>query len=98
MHFRTLPKSNQLSFFWALVLTVLITAVLVGISFFTFINSGAYETVKQISAAENVLQGNLEDIDTTSPIQASDLGEYADKLPQRVKAFDDAEDFGTLSL
>ncbi len=93
-----MPNREALSLVWALLLSVLISSALVGISFIIFLNSGAYATVKQISAAENVLQTKLEDIDTSSPIQASDIDEYAQNLPQRVRAFNDEEDFGTLSL
>ena len=92
------PNLQSLSMVWALILAILISVAMVGISFVVFLNSGAYTTVKQISAAADVLQTNLDDIDTSSPIQASDIDEYAQKLPQRVRAFNDAEDFGTLSL
>lgn len=93
-----LPNLQTLSMMWALILTVLISGTLVVISFVIFLNSGAYATVKQISAAADVLQANLDDIDTSSPIQASDIDDYAQNLSQRVRAFNDAEDFGTLSL
>ena len=92
------PNRQELNLVWALLLAVLISGVLVGISFIVFLNNGAYVTVKQISAAEDVLQTKSEDIDTSSPIQASDIHEYAQNLPQRVRAFNEEEDFGTLSL
>jgi hypothetical protein len=68
------------------------------VSFTVFLKSGAYDTVKQISAAEDVLAESIEGIDTTSPIQSSDLDDYANSLPQRVKLLNDAEDFNGISL
>ena len=81
-----------------IIITISISAVLVLISFVIFLKSGAYDTVQQISAAADVLATSVEGIDTTSPIQASDLEEYAQSLQQRVKALDDAEDFNKISL
>ncbi|MCB9817659.1 MAG: hypothetical protein R3B12_05200 [Candidatus Saccharimonadales bacterium] len=92
------PKPKELNLAWMIGLTIAVSAVLVFISFFVFLNSGAYATVKQISAAQQVLQSDLDDIDTTSPIQADDLEYYSRTLPQRVKSFNDAADFGPTGL
>lgn len=71
-----------------------ITAVLVIVSFVIFLNSGAYQTVKQISSANKVLKdATLEGLDTSSPIQTTEIKQYSDSLPQRVKALNDTEDF-----
>jgi hypothetical protein len=71
-----------------------ITTVLVIISFTIFLNSGAYLTVKQISTANKVLKDeSLEGLDTSSPIQTSEIRLFSDSLPQRVKALNDSEDF-----
>lgn len=93
-----IPSYKKLNLAWALFVTVAISAVLVLISFAIFLKSGAYDTVRQISAAEDVLQTTLDDIDTTSPIQASDLEEYSKGLPQRIKTLNDTEDFSQISL
>ncbi len=93
-----LTTIQKLNLLWIVIITIGISAVLVILSFFIFLNSGAYDTVKQISAAEDVLAASVEGIDTTSPIQASDLDEYAQSLQQRVKALNDAEDFSKISL
>lgn len=90
--------NTGLNFGWSILLTITVSTVLVLISFGVFLRSGAYETVKQIGAAQEVLQTDLGDIDTKSPIQAVDLEDYADSLPQRVKAFNDTEDFGQIDL
>lgn len=93
-----LTTIQKLNLLWIVIITIGISAVLVVLSFFIFLQSGAYDTVKQISAAEDVLAASVEGIDTTSPIQASDLDEYAQSLQQRVKALNDAEDFNKISL
>ena len=95
------PRSSMQqrhSLVWPIVGTVVISTVLVSASFLFFLNSGAYTTVKQISAAAQALQNKLDGIDTTSPIQATDIEEYAQDLPQRVQTFDDAEDYGPINL
>ena len=101
-HWHTIfPRSSMQqrhSLVWPIVGTVVISTVLVSASFLFFLNSGAYTTVKQISAAAQALQNKLDGIDTTSPIQATDIEEYAQDLPQRVQTFDDAEDYGPVNL
>jgi hypothetical protein len=91
-------RFHTLNLAWAVALTIGISAVMVLVSFAIFVQSGAYDTVKQISAAAGVLQTGLDDIDTTSPIQAIDIEDYAKTLPQRVKPFNDTEDFAEVSL
>lgn len=91
-------RFHKLNLAWAIALTIGISSLMVFLSFMIFINSGAYTTVKQISAAANVLQTGLDDIDTKSPIQATDIEDYSKALPQRVKQFNDAEDFGQITL
>jgi hypothetical protein len=93
-----LTRIQKLNLLWVVIITIGISSVLVLLSFTIFLKSGAYDTVQQISAAENVLATSVEGIDTTSPIQASDLEEYAQSLPQRVKLLNDAEDFSKISL
>ena len=93
-----LTRIQKLNLLWIVIITIAISTVLVLLSFAIFLNSGAYDTVQQISAAEDVLAASVEGIDTTSPIQASDLDEYAQSLPQRVKMLNDAEDFSKINL
>lgn len=93
-----LSRIQKLNLLWIVIITIGISTILVILSFAIFLNSGAYDTVQQISAAEDVLAASIEGIDTTSPIQASDLEEYAESLPQRVKLLNDAEDFSKISL
>ena len=89
---------KDLNLAWVLGLTIVISAVMVTISVVIFLSSGAYDTVKQISAAADVLQTDLEGIDTSSPIQASDIDEYGKNLRQRVRSLNDTEDFGSPAL
>lgn len=93
-----ITRIQKLNLLWVVILAIGISAVMVILSFFVFLQSGAYDTVQQISAAEDVLATSVEGIDTTSPIQASDLEDYAQSLPQRVKLLNDAEDFSKISL
>lgn len=76
------------------------TAIVIALSMviFTtvnFLHSGAYMTVKQIQIgikAEHILAD--EDLDTDSPINASDLDVYANSMHQKIKILDDTADFG----
>lgn len=92
------PRIQKLSLLWMIIITIAISIVLVLLSLLIFLKSGAYDTVRQISAAQDVLAETIEGIDTTSPIQANDIEEYAKTLPLRVKSLNDAEDFGPISL
>lgn len=98
MHDTHIPRFHKLNLAWAISITIGISALMVGISVAVFFRSGAYDTVKQIRAASTVLQTSLEGIDTSSPIQATDLEEYSTTLPQRVRAFNDTDDFSEISL
>ena len=94
---------NQSTFTFGLLggvmIVIVITVLLVAISFIIFLNSGAYRTVQQISAAEAALKDEvLEGLDTTSPIQATELKDYSAALPLRVKNINDAEDFNPKSI
>lgn len=93
-----LSTIQKLNLLWVVIITIGVSTILVFLSFVIFLKSGAYDTVKQISAAEDVLAESIEGIDTTSPIQARDLDEYAESLPQRVKLLNDAEEFNKVSL
>lgn len=98
MEERTHPHLQRINLAWAVAFTIGLSMIMVIISITIFLQSGAYDTVKQIRAADSVLQTNLEGIDTSSPIQAIDLQEYSESLPQRVKSFNDSEDFGAPNL
>lgn len=91
-------KQQRYSLVWPIVGTIMVSVVLVSASFLFFIRSGAYDTVKTISAASQALQDQLDGIDTTSPIQATDIEDYAQSLPQRVQSFNDTEDYGPVTL
>lgn len=83
-----------ISLAWLVLAVILIATALVVTSIIIFFNSGAYSTIKQISAATNTLtREDLKDYDTTSPIQSDDIIIYAESLPKRVEDFDDNKDF-----
>lgn len=80
---------------YAIILTILIAVLMVSVSFVIFINSSAYETVKQIKAGTSAASKNdLKAYDTTSPIKSDELDKYIDSLNQRLNNLDDEADFG----
>ena len=83
---------NGINLIWVISAVTLISFVLVLVSFIFFINSGAYDTVRQISAATDILEkDDLEGYDITSPIQANDIDVYSETLNARVKNFNSDE-------
>lgn len=87
-------NEDGISIFWVVVIVIGISAALVLVSFTIFLNSGAYSTVKQITAAAQTLQkDDLEGYDTTSPIRADTLGSYMRGLEAKVQGLDDSKDF-----
>lgn len=82
------------------LLSAIITAIgmallLVLVTFFIFISSGAYTTVKQIQAGSKITRSLQNgDIDTRSPIKADDIDSYQASIDQRLKTIDNTTDFG----
>jgi cell division protein FtsL len=97
MNFRKLKKDNEtngVSILWVVGTVISLSIALVVVSFMIFLNSSAYDTVKQITAASKTLQkDDLEGYDTTSPIRASDLGDYSRSLKAKVDNLNDEQDF-----
>jgi hypothetical protein len=61
----------------------------------SFFRSSAYNTVKQIQTGNKFVRSIDKDtIDTISPINASDIDEYAQSMKQRLRTLDDESDFG----
>lgn len=94
----SIKKISSHSFMWMIIFTICISVILVIVPFAVFINGGAYKTVKQISAGSQALQKGVDGVDTTSPIQSIDIENYSKSLPQKVKIFNDQEDFGPIQL
>lgn len=87
-------KASKVNLAWFVGLIILISVVMVLVSLYVFYNSSAYNTVKEIRLANQQLsQDDLQDYDTKSPIQASDLEDYANSIQLRIKQFNDQEDF-----
>jgi hypothetical protein len=93
--FKKIDSENYgISLTWVVFIVIGISASLVILSFSIFLNSGAYDTVKQISAASSTLaKDDLEGYDTTSPIRADILNNYSKNLDEKVDGLDDQEDF-----
>jgi hypothetical protein len=87
--------SDGISIAWIISAVIGLSVLMVITSFMMFIRTGgAYNTVKQISAASNTLQKNdLEGYDTTSPVRADTLGAYMKIVDDKVMNFDDEVEF-----
>ena len=87
-------ENYGISLTWVVFIVIGISASLVIFSFSIFLNSGAYDTVKQISAASSTLaKDDLEGYDTTSPIRADILNNYSQNLNEKIEDLDDEKDF-----
>lgn len=88
-------KLDDLNPLLAMTGVLIITGVMVAITTVVFLHSSAHTTVKQIQLgieASNLIE--QDDIDITSPINATDIDEYHTSINQRLNAIDDQEDFG----
>lgn len=92
-------NNNGISILWVVGTVISLSTALVIISFLIFLNSSAYDTVKQITAASKTLQkDDLDGYDTTSPIRASDLGDYSRSLKAKVDNLNDEQDFSNETI
>lgn len=92
-------KKEGIPLSWAIMVTIILSAVLVAMSFVIFLYSGAYDTVKQIQAASTAIKDDsIKDLDVKSPVQAIDLRDYSDAIKNRILILKDAEDFNTSEL
>lgn len=91
-------KKNKDSPVIAITLAILIALIMVITTTTIFYKSNAYATVKQIQAGANANPNLSDDIDTTSPIKATDIDEFAQSFKQRLRNLDDYNDFGPSEL
>ncbi|MCU0667139.1 MAG: hypothetical protein MUF85_00780 [Patescibacteria group bacterium] len=80
------------------MVTISAAIIMVTVSFVIFIQSGAYSTVKFINKSNGIKTKDLEDYNTTSPIQADDLLKYGDTLNNKIKPLLYSEDFSQEQL
>jgi hypothetical protein len=90
-----IPLSKKgINLLYAIGLAVVIAIIMVLTTTIVFYHSGAYTTVKQIQTgnqyAKSIDKGSL---DTTSPINASDIDKYSKSINARLNAIDDKTDF-----
>ena len=86
-------RNDGINIGWLIAVVIAITIILVSVSILIFFKSGAYETVKQISAGHSINADDLKGYDTVSPVQPHDIEEYSKSLNIRIESFNDAEDF-----
>jgi len=90
---------NDPSLLSAIIVAIGMALFLVFVTFFIFISSGAYTTVKQIQAGSKITRSLQNgDIDTRSPIKADDISAYQTSVDQRLKTIDNATDFGVAGV
>lgn len=92
---RTTKNIEGLNPIIAMLAVIFITAAMVTVTTIIFLRSSAYATVKQIRLgieATDLL--DQDDVDVTSPINATDIDTYSSSLFQRLDALDDYKDFG----
>ena len=76
-----------------------VAIAMVMVTFVIFINSDAYQTVKQIQIGTTFAQSlKNSEYDTKSPIKADDITEYQKSVDQRLGTFDDTADFNPTDL
>jgi hypothetical protein len=91
-----IPLSKKgINLLYAIGLAVVIAITMVLTTTIVFYHSGAYTTVKQIQTgnqyAKSIDKGSL---DTTSPINASDIDKYSHSINAKLNTIDDETDFG----
>jgi hypothetical protein len=78
----------------AISLAVVVASVMVITTTLVFFNSSAYETVKQIQTGIKTSTELSDNLDTTSPIKASDIEVFYNSFINRLNSFDDHKDYG----
>lgn len=98
MNFFRKPENDNVNPVFAISVAVSIALSMVIVTTIVFLKSDAYATVKQIQAGAR--NSNLidENIDTTSPIKASDIDVYAESFEHSLQAQDNEQDFGPNNL
>lgn len=78
-----------------LVVAIIIAVIMVTTATLIFLNSSAYNTVKQIQIGTQVANSlNKSDIDTVSPIKASDIYQTYNNIKNQLNQLNDNNDFG----
>jgi hypothetical protein len=79
----------------AIGVAIALAMSMVAITFTIFIQSGAYNTVKQIQAGTDVAKSiKMSGFDTKSSIKASDIAKYEEAMMLKVNSLNDISDFG----
>jgi hypothetical protein len=90
---RYINSEREVDPFFALLSAISIAAIMVVICVLIFLNSSAFNTVKQIkigATTDIILEGKY---DSTSPVNASDIDEFSARVDARLKPLDNTEDF-----
>jgi hypothetical protein len=95
------PETTQLNYkkginlLYAIGVSVGIALIMVIVATFSFYHSGAFTTVKQIQTGTQFVKSiDKDSLDVESPINASDIEDYAESIKARLKTLDDNSDFG----
>jgi len=90
---------NGTNLLWAIGISVLIAILMVVATTYSFYQSGAYTTVKQIQTGTKLVNSlDIGELDAKAPINASDIDEYARSINLKLKALNDQADFGPQGL
>lgn len=83
----------------AIIAAVIISLLMVGLTFIMFVKSTAYETVRQLHSESLVKPVDLgTGVDTTSPVKGNDIDAFGQKIEQRARIFNDKAEFDTEGL
>lgn len=78
----------------ALVFVILIASFMVLVTTSMFLNSSAYNTVKQIqNGIKATSESDLSEYDTTSPIQSSDIDKFTENLGKNTSTINNENDY-----
>jgi cell division protein FtsL len=99
MIFKKINTSNGLNMAWVIISVITISSIMVIASFIIFLNSGAYDTVQQISAANRSLEADdLEGYDTKSPVEPENLADYATIINSKIININDDNSFSNQAI
>jgi len=85
----------------AIGIAVLVATIMTIVTTLIFLNSGAYTTVKQIQTGSEIItpyQLSQVGIDTSKPIKASDIDDYASTIQKSLQTLNDNQDFGPVPV
>lgn len=89
---------DSISLYVAIAAMAGVAATFVVITFSMFLHSQAYKTVQDIQTSSKINGSILGDYDTTSPVKTADIDETIKGIENKIDSLDNEADYGSSSV